>query len=240
MELPAEGIPAGIWRLLYEPSHEDDDLKAVKRPIADLPFREVVAFAPTYSSPRALTSTLHEIDNIQKLLSARRIPGKRADFITVMRNPPDGIIHFAGHGAVSGNAAFERRYAILLEDGGFDVVDWRGLAAFRITRPTLFFFNACDIGQAESVAGAVEGWAPAILARGASGYIGGLWPLRDAPAARFAAAFYQAVATRLNQRARASVAESLSEARKIFYENGDPTFLAYAFYGDAQLEFTRP
>jgi uncharacterized caspase-like protein len=220
--------------------HEDDDAKAVKRPITDLAFQEVVAFAPIYSKDDALAATAGEIDSIQKLLSARRIPGKRSDFITVMRNPPEGIIHFAGHGTVSGKAAFDRRYAILLEDGGFDVTEWRGLASSRIARPTLFFFNACEIGQAESVAGAVEGWAPAILARGASGYIGGLWPLRDEPAARFSEAFYQAVSTRLAQSSRASVAEALSEARRLVYETGDPTFLGYAFYGDAQLQFVRP
>jgi hypothetical protein len=107
--------------------------------------------------------------------------------VALVRNPPGGIVHFAGHGEVAGRTAVERRFAIRLEDGAFDVMDWRGAAAGQGRERALFFFNACDVGQAESIAGAVEGWAPAVLARGAAGYIGGLWPLNDDPAARFQA-----------------------------------------------------
>ena len=130
----------------------------------------------------------------------------------------------------------ERRRRRQLEGGAWiDVIDWRGLPLADNQKQTLFFFNACDVGQAESVAGAVDGWAPAVLARGAAGYIGGLWPLHDEPAARFAAAFYGAVKSKLEQSSRASVPEALAQARRLVYETGDPTYLAYAYYGDAQL-----
>ena len=128
---------------------------------------------------------------------------------------------------------------IRFEDGPFDVMEWRGLSVSANRSRALFFFNACDIGQAESMAGVVDGWGPAALAKGASGYIGGLWPLKDDPAARFAVAFYQAISARLQQGSRASVADALAQARRLVYETGDATYLAYAFYGDAQLEFVR-
>jgi CHAT domain-containing protein len=118
-------------------------------------------------------------------------------------------------------------------------MDWRGLPNAKSAERALYFFNACDVGQAESIAGVVEGWGPAVLAKGASGYIGGLWPLRDEPASRFAIAFYQIIAQELQQNKAALVADALAQARRLVYETGDPTYLAYAFYGDAQLEFVR-
>ncbi len=219
--------------------HEDDGPRLILRPPQDQRIDEVVAIAPAYAGGQSLGAQSREIDEIQALLATRRVSGKRSDFLTLVRNPPRGIIHFAGHGEIAGRSAVERRFAIRLEDGAFDVMDWRGVAAGQNRERALFFFNACDIGQAESVAGAVEGWAPAVLARGAAGYIGGLWPLKDDPAARFAVAFYRAVAKRLADDGEASVAGALSDARRLFYDTADPTYLGYAFYGDAQLALVR-
>jgi hypothetical protein len=219
--------------------HEDDGPRLILRPPQDQRIDEVVAIAPTYTGGQSLGAQSREIEEIQSVLATRRVSGKRSDFLTLVRDPPRGIIHFAGHGEIAGRSAVERRFAIKLEDGAFDVMDWRGVSGGQSRERALFFFNACDIGQAESVAGAVEGWAPAVLARGAAGYIGGLWPLKDDPAARFAVAFYRAVAKRLAENGQASVAGALSDARKLFYETADPTYLGYAFYGDAQLELVR-
>jgi uncharacterized caspase-like protein len=219
--------------------HEDDEPRMILRPPQDQRIDEVVAVAPAYRGGQSLGAQSREIDEIQALLATRRVSGKRSDFMSLVRNPPRGVIHFAGHGEIAGRSAVERRFAIQLEDGAFDVMDWRGVAGGQNRERALFFFNACDIGQAESVAGAVEGWAPAVLARGAAGYIGGLWPLKDDPAARFAVAFYRAVAKRLAENGEASVAGALSDARKLFYETADPTYLGYAFYGDAQLALVR-
>jgi hypothetical protein len=219
--------------------HEEDGPRPALRPPQDAQVREVVAIAPTYSGRPALAAQAREIDEIASLLSARRVSGKRADFLALVRNPPSGIVHFAGHGEIAGRSAADRRFAIELEDGPFDVMDWRGVPVARAHDRALFFFNACDVGQAESVAGAVEGWAPAVLARGAAGYIGGLWPLTDDPAARFAVTFYRALSQRLKDHGRASVAEALSDARRLVYQTADPTYLGYAFYGDAQLALVR-
>jgi Caspase domain/CHAT domain len=218
--------------------HEDDEQLTV-RPLQDQRVDEVVAIAPAYGQQTALASPSQEIEQIRALLTTRQVAGRRSDFVSLVRQPPVGIVHFAGHGEMQGQTAVERRFAILLEDGMFDVMDWRGLPASVSRARALFFFNACDIGQAESIAGAVEGWGPAVLAKGASGYVGGLWPLSDAPASRFAVTFYQTISEHLEQNTPASVADALAQARRLVYETGDPTYLAYAFYGDAQLQFVR-
>ena len=219
--------------------HEDDGPRPVLRPPQDQQVDEVVTIAPSYSGAQALIAPSREIEEIRGLLTTRPVLGSRAEFSALVRNPPRGIIHFAGHGEVAGATAVERRFSIRLEDGSFDVMDWRGVAVSQSRERALIFFNACDIGQAESIAGVVEGWAPAILARGAAGFIGGLWPLKDDPAGRFAVAFYRAASKRLAAHGRASVAEALSDARRLVYETADPTYLAYAFYGDAQLALVR-
>jgi hypothetical protein len=218
---------------------QEDDEQITLRPPQEQRVNEVVTIAPAYGTQGSLASSPREIEQIAALLASRQVAGRKSDFISLLRQPPAGIVHFAGHGEVAGQTAVERRFAILFEDGRFDVMDWRGLPAGKSHERSLYFFNACDLGQAESIAGAVEGWGPAVLSRGASGYIGGLWPLRDEPAARFAVAFYQAVAKELTQNKPAHVAHALAQARRLVYETGDATYLAYAFYGDAQLEFVR-
>jgi hypothetical protein len=219
--------------------HEEDGPRPVLRPPQDQEIDEVVTIAPSYSGAQALGAQSKEIDAIQQLLVTRRLSGKRVDFLSLARNPPIGIIHFAGHGEVAGRTPVDRRFAIWLEDGPVDVMDWRGAGVSRGRPRALFFFNACEIGKAESIAGAVDGWAPAVLAHGAAGFIGGLWPLNDDPAAQFAIAFYRAIATRLATQGRASVADALADARRLVYKTGDPTYLGYAFYGDAQLALVR-
>ena len=96
------------------------------------------------------------------------------------------------------------------------------------------FFNACDIGQGDKVANFVDGWAPAVLESGASGYIDGLWPLGDHGAAEFAKEFYRRFKEQLDQ-GGAQIVEILRQTRRRFYDNGDPTFLAYVYYGDPDL-----
>ncbi|HYX70755.1 MAG TPA: CHAT domain-containing protein, partial [Terriglobales bacterium] len=76
---------------------------------------------------------------------------------------------------------------------------------------------------------------------GASGYIGALWPVNDRVAALFAARFYQGMESELAATGgRARVSEVLTRTRRdVFRETGDPTALAYVFYGDPNLAFAR-
>ena len=43
----------------------------------------------------------------------------------------------------------------------------------------------------------MQDWGPAVLAGGASGFIGGMWPLTDRTAAAFSRHFYGGISARL-------------------------------------------
>jgi CHAT domain-containing protein len=84
----------------------------------------------------------------------------------------------------------------------------------------------------------VDGWAPAAVEAGASGYIGALWPLNDEGAARFGVEFYRTLMSQLED-GPIFVADVLRLTRRKFFENNDPTFLGYVFYGDPNLRLVR-
>ena len=58
-------------------------------------------------------------------------------------------------------------------------------------------------------------------------------------ATEFAELFYQQLEKRLKTKQPANVANLLRKTRKRFYENGDPTFLGYVYYGDPHFQLVR-
>jgi CHAT domain-containing protein len=87
----------------------------------------------------------------------------------------------------------------------------------------------------------VDGWAPALLESGASGYIGALWPVSDEVAELFAATFYGGVGEMLEANKQLSVADLLMLTRRdVFRKTHDATALAYVFYGDPKLVLRKP
>lgn len=202
-----------------------------------LPVHEVVAVAPRYEGEDELVWQSKELQAMGALPGYRRVGGKMHAFRDLVRAPPRGIVHFAGHGRIVDRGAAGSEFSIQLEDGrSVDLTTWKGLNLSSTDVHPLYFFNACEVGQAENVAGFVDGWAPAVLANGASGYIGTLWPVGDKGASEFAVAFYEGLSSELEARPAASVGMALRDARKLFYETGDPTFLAYVYYGDPGLQ----
>jgi hypothetical protein len=105
---------------------------------------------------------------------------------------------------------------------------------------TFFFFNACDVGQARLAGNFVDGWGPAVLGKGASGYIGALFPVDDQVAASFSIYFYKLLHQQM-QNGPADVSAILEQTRREVYKNtnNNPTALAYVLYGDTNLKFTR-
>jgi len=200
--------------------------------------REVVLISPRYEGRLSLPSPFKEVTALQSINGYRRVAGKFGPLRDLFGNYPAGIIHFAGHGEVRNSMEGIPEYVILLEDTPLDLMSWRGMIAYEAGNHPFIFFNACEIGQSHNVANFVDGWAPAILESGASGYVGGLWPLSDASAAEFAVNFYQRLDTQL-QNGAVNIADLLRKTRQRFSENGDPTFLAYVYYGDPNFEFVR-
>lgn len=199
--------------------------------------RDLIAIAPDYAGSRGLPAVSEELRGLARFTGYRRLDARYESLRDLGLDPrrPRGIIHFAGHGEAAADAP-ATRYHIKLEDGDLDPLAWRALFKPSSAHP-LVFLNACEIGQARAVGFFVEGWAPAVLETGASGFVGGLWPLPDDSAAAFAIRFYADLVGRLERNGEASVAEVLRQTRTRFRETGDPTYLAYVFYGDPELRF---
>ncbi len=99
-------------------------------------------------------------------------------------------------------------------------------------RPVIFL-NACEIGKAERSLSFPDSWFDASLEAGASGFVGALWGLGQASAGAFSKRFYAALV------GGQTVAGAIHQARRGFMETGDPTYLAYVFYGSASLGLAR-
>lgn len=203
-----------------------------------VPMKELVVIAPEYRKGDALPAQTEELRALQGVKGYRRLPGRLSDVQGVLRAFPEGIIHFAGHAVVKPGVQGVFAYSIRLEDSDVDLLAFRGMTAPVVRHHPFMFFNACSVGQAHRVANFVNGWAPAALEAGASGYVAGLWPLVDGPAAEFAAQFYRALDEGL-ARGPVVVAELLRDARRRFHDTGQPTFLAYVYYGDPNLRLVR-
>ncbi|MEN0063835.1 MAG: CHAT domain-containing protein [Myxococcota bacterium] len=209
-------------------------------PPTRIDYRELVAMVPTYEGGDALPAVKRELEALNRMEGFRRLPGVAASVAAVVKDPPNGVLHFAGHGDAQTTEGSATRYALRLEDGAFDSTAFVGLDDKRLReRQTLIFFNACELGQADATANIVEGWAPVMLDAGASGYIGALWPVGDEEAAAFAEAFYENVESSIAAYGRAPVTEIMRCLRKRGADRDDPTWQAYVFYGDPSTELYR-
>ncbi len=219
--------------------HVSQSATQADSPPQQLHVEEFIAIAPRYEGEMVLENAQKEIVTLQEQ-GFQMIPGTFENLFKLFgsRELDESLIHFAGHGTVRKGREGMMEYSIQLEDGPLDLMTARGLFSGSMQAHPFFFLNACDIGQAHHVANFVEGWAPAVLESGASGYIGGLWPLGDRGAADFATRFYRMFDQQLQQ-GPVPIAEILQETRKHFYENGDPTFLAYVYYGYPDFQFIR-
>ena len=206
----------------------------LEEPVPELIFKELHAFAPAYVSTAALPAQDREIESLRQVRGFLMHEASFESLKQLMRKRIDGFVHFAGHGSYSPDIDGAALYSIRLSVGHIAPDTWGELAKNATFGNPFFFFNACHTGRSQSYGGFVQGWGPVILSTGAGGFIGGQWSLLDDAAAEFAKDFY----TRINKPGESEgvfVADVLREVRRRFYETGDPTYLAYAFYGSANL-----
>ncbi|MET0626220.1 MAG: CHAT domain-containing protein [Pyrinomonadaceae bacterium] len=208
------------------------------RGASTLRIEKIYAIIPSYSGGSALAGQKQEWDELSAFDNSVNVHASYEEVEKLFGDLPSGVIHFAGHGVIETGAREFDEYRIELEGGKLLSLQlWKGMTHNRRRNAPLIFFNACDVGATSKVAGFVDGWAPAALNAGASGYIGTLWPVGDVGAAEFGVGFYR----RLRERARGRfvpVAELLRETRRLFLESGDPTALAYIYYGNHDLACT--
>ncbi|MFE1558095.1 CHAT domain-containing protein [Streptomyces sp. NPDC058734] len=136
-----------------------------------------------------------------------------------------GLLHFACHNAFGPSGS-----TVWMADGAFDPIDLSAAIQLRSLRPhrPLVFFNACRSAGEIDWFGSSLGWAPQFMGAGAGAFVGTLWPVRSSSALLFADAFYQ----ELIARRRPLGAASLAARQAITDQEGDPTWLAYAVYGN--------
>ena len=208
-------------------------------PQPSFPFDSVTTLAPAYEGRAFLPFQQQEIDALSRLPGHRRLEGTFSSLLALIEDGSSGFVHFSGHGEVNDPGSGSPVFGIRLSDEVLDPATWSALTGSSARRGDRFyFFNACDTGRSTSLGGFVQGWGPAMLNAGAAGFIGGMWPLADVAAAEFSVAFYEILAEAGDD--PVMIAEALRQVRARFHENGDPTFLAYTFYGNANLAVSGP
>jgi Caspase domain/CHAT domain len=212
---------------------------ALPRPPQVVSLSTLAVIAPKYGGAYTLPGTNDELKALGALPEFTAVGGDYQSVRYLATHLPDGIIHFAGHGATRSQDGVPQ-FFILLQDQALAPSTWQALENGRPAAHPLFFFNACDVGQIQEFMNEVEGWAPALLDSGASGYIGALWPISDQVAAKFASRFYADVAGQLVH-GQADIARLLTTTRlSVYQETHDPTALAYVLYGDPELLLVPP
>ncbi len=155
-------------------------------------------------------------------LAAHRI-GDLPGLLQAFQRGNLGLLHFSCHNAFARGAPNTCR--ILLQNQPFEPVFLEQHAG-RFTAP-LVFLNACRTDGQAPLYTTVEGWAASFLRAGAGAFIGSLWEVVDTSASTYAQEFYQAAI------GGDTLGEAARRARDAIRDNpGDPTWLAYTFYGD--------
>jgi len=136
-----------------------------------------------------------------------------------------GLLHFACHNAFDPAGGS----AISLDRRQFTPTQLTTAAVGQVlaaSAPTVFI-NACRSAGANPSYQQLDGWASKFLDAGAAAFIGSLWAVRDTTARDFAAELYGQLQT------GATLGDAVMRARRAAAdEPGDPTWLAYAVYGD--------
>jgi DNA-binding beta-propeller fold protein YncE len=100
------------------------------------------------------------------------------------------------------------------------------------------FMNACRSDRKVPGYTKMGGWANSFLSAGAGAFIGTLWEVRDETAKLFAETLYQEL---FHLEQQQTFGEALRRARLAVQKEapGDPTWLAYSFYGNSDARVTK-
>jgi hypothetical protein len=224
------------WELLYplDPGHDGGFLveqfpvtRVVfgRRPAQSLSLSPAWFVLPDGAPPQARD----EVSALCQLLHREPGPEPVIDALTplldLIRAGDFGLLHFACHNAfdpASGSAiTFDKRQ--------FTPTQLTTAAISRTLQgaaPTVFI-NACRSAGVSPSYHQLDGWARKFLDAGAGAFIGSLWAVRDRTAREFASELYRSL------QAGNALGQAVMQARRAAAtEPGDPTWLAYAVYGD--------
>jgi hypothetical protein len=225
------------WELLYPLDRGHDCGFLVEQfPVTRLvfgrrPSRSLSLFPAWFVLPDGSPSQARdEVDALLRLfqiqpLAPEPVIGALTPLLDLIRAGNFGLLHFACHNAfdpASGSAiSLDRRQFTPIQLNTAAI--GRALAA---SAPTVFI-NACRSAGASPSYHQLDGWACKFLEAGAAAFIGSLWAVRDSTARDFASELYN------HLRTGAALGDAVMRARLAAAATpGDPTWLAYAVYGD--------
>jgi len=202
------------------------------RPTRALRLRPTRFVLPEGSLPEAVA----EIEAMRRLLDPGQAPSDVISALTpltdLIGNGNFGLLHFACHNTCDpvggssirlGNVRFT---ATLLEVAVIQ-------KALRASAPTVFI-NACRSAGLAATYNRLDGWASQFLEAGAAAFIGSLWAVSDGAAREFAEELYRRLLQGL------TLGEAVMQARQAAASQpDDPTWLAYAVYGDPRAAISR-
>ena len=224
------------WELLYplDPGHDAGFLVEQfpvtrimfgRRPVRSLSLSPARFVLPEDSPPQALEEVNALLQLLQPLLAPEPVIRALTPLLDLIRAGNFGLLHFACHNAfdpANGSAiSLDRRQLTPMQLNAAAV--GQVLAGHA---PTVFI-NACRSAGVSPSYHRLDGWARKFMEAGAAAFIGSLWAVRDSSARDFASEMYQRL------RAGTPLGEAVMRARQAAVgESGDPTWLAYAVYGD--------
>ncbi len=202
-------------------------------PEATLTLHGLSVAAPTYcESP--LPQAQREKEFIEQRYRPQVLPNDPNAFITFMKTgqPSNGtgILHFAGHGDCCTDMMRQNWLVLTNREALYDIASASTDLGNRLgkLRPTVAFFNACNVGRAASgPLGSNGGWGRALLSQQYKGYIGPLWSVYDEHASDICRMFYT-----LALDERLPLGEVMRRIRTRFTEDNRMfTYLAYLYLG---------
>ncbi len=161
----------------------------------------------------------------ETMIGSPSVISQLSPLLDLIRSGKFGLLHFACHNAFdAANGS-----TISLDKRQFTPKQLNSAAVGRVlaeSAPTVFI-NACRSGGVNPSYHQLDGWARKFLEAGAAAFIGSLWAVRDTTARNFASELYGEL------RKGVPLGEAVRQARLAAAdEPGDPTWLAYAVYGD--------
>jgi CHAT domain len=202
----------------------------MKPPLQTLKVRRFRVLNPNYPPADALPWAVEEVKTLKKLfpkLVSAVIPSDLQSVQALFKESDVQILHFSGHGEIEPNPDLNK---ILLDNNvAFTALNLAGSKLCAEAQPVVYM-NACSVGNVGVAVGRAGGFASNFVENGCSGVIAPFWPINDRRSMDFAIALYGKL--KLGR----AIGEALQELRD---ENADdPTFHAYAYFGDPWVRLT--
>ena len=178
-----------------------------------------------------------EVDTLRGLLSADHsaepVISALTPLLDLIRDGNFGLLHFACHNTFDPAGGS----CIVLDNRQFTPLLLTTAAISQGLTPAAptVFINACRSAGAHVSYHRLDGWARKFLEAGAGAFIGSQWAVCDSTARDFASELYRQLRT------GSSLGHAVMQARQAAAsEPGDPTWLAYAVYGDSRATLYQP